>query len=121
MTTANRLGLVATAGAVVAVVLFVLTSQVSILHTYSTPVCGPGEELRVDQPAFDLVTGMPHGRSVSCVAAGSSRQILTLAPEADLAGRRAIPLPIGFIIGAVAASVSMLVDGRHVIVARRPS
>jgi hypothetical protein len=112
MMAAKLFGVVAMAGLGVAIALFLLTSQVNIQYDYSTPLCRSGEQLRVHQPGFDPVTGMPHGRSYSCVARGSVREITSFSPDPDLADRRAIPVPIGIIVGVAAASLLLLVNRR---------
>jgi hypothetical protein len=75
-------------------VLFVLTS----LHepyTISGPVC---QDRTLVEPGFDLWTGMPHGVIVTCPQFDSAPNEGTLPP--DLVGRRAVPLPVGGLIGA---------------------
>jgi len=107
MKTAATASFVAAIGAFVAVALFVLTSQVRLLYTYSLPVCGASAELRVTDPGFDPLTGLPHGRSYSCTAPGASEHLIDLGLDPSLASRWAIPLPVGFALGAASATVTL--------------
>jgi hypothetical protein len=47
---------------------------------------------------FDPLTGIPHGEVVACTNAATHKPI-----PPDLAGRWAIPLPLGFLVGSGAA------------------
>jgi hypothetical protein len=106
MKMSTSLGIMAIVGLAVGIALFSLTSQVRILYTYSTPVCQQGEGLQVDQPGFDPLTGEPHGRSFRCIGGPP----MSFSPEPDLSSRRAIPVPIGFLLGAAAAGLVLLFD-----------
>jgi hypothetical protein len=65
----------------------------------------------VDQPGFDPLTGEPHGRSFRCIGSGP---LISSSPEPDLSSRRAIPVPLGFLLGAAAAGLVLLfVMGRR--------
>ena len=57
------------------------------------------------QPGFDPLTGLPHGETLYCtplnVAGPQPTPTTTLLPMPDdLADRWAIPIPLGFVIGA---------------------
>jgi hypothetical protein len=108
--TAVGLGIMAMVGLVVGIALFSLTSQVRLLYTYSTPICQQGANLDVDKPGFDPLTGQPHGRTFHC--AGSGRA-MTFSPDPELASRWAIPVPVGFVLGASAAGLVLLIDERR--------
>lgn len=109
MRPSTSLAISAVVGLAVAAALFSLTSQVRLLYTHSTPVCQAGESLQVDQPGFDPFSGEPHGRSFRC---GDNGTLMSSSPEPDLSSRRAIAVPIGFLLGAAAASAVLFVVGR---------
>jgi hypothetical protein len=53
---------------------------------------------------FDPLTGMPHGTTLNCPQLhldGTQTSVTQVVPmSADLASRRAIPVPLGFVVGA---------------------
>lgn len=73
-------------------------------RNYLGPICA----INIVDDGFDPWTGLPHGRSYTCDpnVFGSTREVLTLiqgdVPE-DMAGRRAVSVPLGFLLGAALA------------------
>ena len=94
-------------GLLIGLAAFWLTSQVPV-RTY-LGLC-QGETLRED--GFDIWTGEPHGRTVvvtGCPQPDTTR-VVTFDPADDLVGRRAIPLPLGTLLGALLVYALMRVD-----------
>lgn len=77
-------------------------------YTYLGPLCAQNSE----GPGFDLLTGEPYGRSFDLgggtgPCAYEAKHITGDVP-AELVGRRAIPFPVGFTLGAGAALLIVL-------------
>lgn len=98
--------LVVAAGVIVAVVAFRVTSGYADVDP-NTSACGP---LPVTEPAgFDPLTGQPHGATYVAICGGPRLAVHADLP-ADLIGRRAIPVPVTFLVvcitGLLVISVS---------------
>jgi len=64
-----------------------------------------------DAPGFDPWTGQPHFPRLICAKSGAP---LEYPVPAEMVGRWAIPVPVGFLIGAAAAAgVLLLIDRRR--------
>jgi len=67
------------------------------------------------EAGFDLWTGLPHGATLECseVRPDGSHPIVTqdYPIPADLAARRAIPVPLGFAAGALVVLVASTLGG----------
>jgi hypothetical protein len=92
------LALAALVGLVAGIAAFELTSTVPLpaYGGFCTPVANAG---------FDPWTGLPHGPTLACTArpvANPTMPVVTTEGviEPDLAARRAIPVPLGFVLGA---------------------
>ena len=96
---ASRLLTIGLLSAAFAVAAFVATSS----HrewAYLGPVCAKN----VTGDGFDVWTGMPHGRSYLCdyTDFGPTGEVPHFVQEdvpPDMVGRRAVPLPLGFLLG----------------------
>jgi hypothetical protein len=101
--------LVVGAGLLTAVVAFALTSQTRG-YAYLGPLCATNDV----SPGFDPWTGDPHGRAYDYTPEcptdhpGIVTRVVAEIPD-ELLGRRAIPLPAGFAIGAVAIIAALLI------------
>jgi hypothetical protein len=88
-------------GLVVGYGTFALTAQ----ESYSALM--PPECRLVTAPGFDLFTGLPHGMTIECAqltGLGGQLPVAQASPTPpDLAGRRAVPVPLGFAAGVVLA------------------
>jgi hypothetical protein len=98
-------------GLLIGLAAFWGTSQMTVPTSLGPPVgqC-QGETLR--EPGFDIWTGEPHGGAVvvsECYPDGPTR-VVTWGPPDDLVGRRAIPLPLGTLLGALLLYALMRVD-----------
>ena len=115
MKNASALEVLLIVGATVAFILFTLTSQGGqVLPTTTRAICGQGERDRQDDGGFDPLTGVPRGYSSGCYGPGGSVNYYVYQPATgELAARRAIPLPEGFLLGAAAAGAVLLVDRRR--------
>ena len=104
--------LVVIAGVGIGFTLFAVTS----FHP-NIGYLGPGGVVDDVKEGFDLWTGLPHGRSYrydpESIAHGASELIQSAPPPADMQGRRAIPLPVGFAIGSGAAAGTLLLISRR--------
>jgi hypothetical protein len=113
MLSSLRLGaLLLVGGLLVGLAAFWGTSQVPVRTSLGPPVgqC-PGETLR--EPGFDIWTGEPHGGAVvvsDCFDPSGPTRVVTSEPPVDLVGRRAIPLPLGTLLGALLLYALMRVD-----------
>ena len=89
-------------GAVVAWGAFWLTSRpvAPYLRNFSVAPC---EGIDMQEPGFDPWTGRPHGWAYSCTDRDGRVINMTGPFPAELVGRQAIPLPVGFGVGSVAA------------------
>jgi hypothetical protein len=100
-------------GLVVGCSAFLLTAQAA--QPLMAPECRP-----VVEAGFDPISGLPHGATIECAqltGLGGQVPVAQVIPMTDdLASRRAIPVPLGFAIGAVLALGSLAMY--H---ARRPS
>lgn len=94
-------------GALFAVALFAATSEANQLAGHSGLICL--NQTYVQEPGFDPLTGEPHGRTERCTDTGFG---WTEPPDAELAARQAIPVPVGFLIGTAAAGAVLLVAAR---------
>ena len=102
----SSIAVVALGGVVTAIALFGVTSQVE-KYGYLGPLCAIRD---VAHPGFDLWTGEPHGRVYDCAPIdGSATTRVTAAVPDELIGRRAVPLPVGFAVGAFIALVWLTV------------
>jgi hypothetical protein len=105
-------------GVVTATALFVLTSWTPE-YTFLGPLCATRT---VVHPGFDLWTGQPHGRTYDCAPIdGSATTRITAPVPDDLIDRRAIPLPIGFALGAFIVLVWPRSGRWWIVVERRTS
>ena len=111
----RSIAVVVLGGVVTAITLFSVTSQAPT-YGYLGPLCAQ----HVAGPGFDPWTGEPHGRIYDCTpifdeSAPTTR--ITGDVPAELADRRAVPLPVGFAIGSFIALVwltaTSLTDRRH--------
>ena len=97
---------------------FLATSDHRV-RAYLGPVCATA-----DTPeGFDLWTGLPHGRSYTCDYSsfgptGEAPHFVQGDVPPDLLGRRALPFPLGFLLGA-ALVVGGLAIGRRLALRRR--
>lgn len=101
MKTAMSLGIMAIVGLASGIALFSLTSGRVTLETISPPPC---PQVNPDPAAFDPLTGLPYGYTFIC---GGS----TFHSPVD--AQPAISVPAGFVIGAAAAGLVLLVDDRR--------
>lgn len=95
------------AGVVVGVVAFEATGQYPRLG-YLGPLCRSDD---VRAAGFDPWTGEPVGDVYRCDPIGPGdppSHLVTLPVPDDLVGRHAIPFPVGFAVGCVAATVFVL-------------
>jgi hypothetical protein len=100
MKLATSLGIMAMVGLAVGIVLFSLTSgHLGTLETISPPPC---PQVNADPTAFDPLTGLPYGYTFVCGGGGWIHQ--------SLAAQQAIPVPLGFLLGAAAAGSVLLLD-----------
>jgi hypothetical protein len=82
-------------GLIVGCAAFLLTAQTPPLLTID---CNPEANA-----GFDPLTGSPHGATIDCgglKGPGGQTPVQDLAMPADLASRRAVPVPLGFVVGA---------------------
>jgi len=105
---AVSIAVVAFGGVLAAFALFIVTASTP-KYTYTGPLC----QLRtVADPGFDAWTGEAHGRIFDCQPLdGSPIRRINADPPAELLGRRAVPLPLGFGIGAFIAFVWLRSSG----------
>jgi hypothetical protein len=65
------------------------------------------------QPGFDPLTGLPHGATFECAQlTGLGGQVpveQTDPTPADLASRRAIPVPLGFVLGVALMLIGLTI------------
>lgn len=110
MKAAVTLGIMAIVGLTVGIALFSLTSSdPQTLYSFSTPLCDPAQT-RIEDFGFDPLTGLPHGYTFECAGvAGVGGSSISHPPPAALAARRAIPVPVGFVLGAAAAGAVLFV------------
>jgi hypothetical protein len=95
------LGIMAIVGLAVGIALFSLTSgHLGTLQTISPPPC---PQVNADPTAFDPLTGLPYGYTFVC---GGGRATF----HQPLAAQQAIPVPLGFLLGAAAAGSVLLFD-----------
>lgn len=94
------LGIMAIVGLAVGIALFSLTAgHLGTQQTISTPPC---PQVNGDPTAFDPLTGLPRGYTFVCPGGGWIHQ--------PLAAQQAIPVPLGFLLGAAAAGLVLLFD-----------
>ena len=95
-------------GVLTAFALFVVTAGTPG-YTYTGPLC----QLRaIADPGFDPWTGQPHGRVFDCQPLdGSPITRISADPPSELIGRRVIPLPLGFGLGAFIAWMWLKTSG----------
>jgi hypothetical protein len=118
-------------GAVVSVVLFAVTawraSDAPADFDFQNASGRPGGihlspyATRVVASGFDPWTGEPHGWSFTVPdKTGLGNDVVERGPVPhDIRSRWAIPLPLGFGLGAVAASLWFVVGSRRLTLARR--
>ena len=94
----KSIAVVVLAGVVTALVLFGVTGG-SATYSY-LGFCGP-----TVAPGFDPWTGEPHGGIFRCTRIDGPITIEPGEVPDDLIGRRAVPLPVGFALGAFIALV----------------
>jgi hypothetical protein len=100
MKLATSLGIMATVGLAVGITLFSLTSgHLGTLETISPPPC---PQVNPDPTAFEPLTGLPYGYTFVCGGGAWIHQ--------PLAAQQAIPVPLGFMLGAAAAGLVLLFD-----------
>jgi hypothetical protein len=101
------LAFVVVVGMTVGWAAFFLTSGAPPLYTFSIPPCTTSD-YQIDAPGFDPWTGQPHGLVFVCGASAGEDSV-----PAEMVGRRAIAVPVGFLIGAtLAGGVVLLIDRR---------
>ena len=110
MTRLPQLVVVASFWAVVAVSAFWITSMspYDILSTTSVPPCTYGEQT-VIPPRFDPWTGVRLGYTYVCDE-GTGKPLVT---QTGASGSWALPLPLGFVVGAVAMTAVLWLYGRR--------
>jgi len=99
-------------GVVVGLGTFALTSDHAPRGAHSNPIC---HDLQTEEAHFDLWTGRPVGLVLTCshpVGSEAPWDLRAPVPE-DMVGRRAIPFPAGFLIGALLAGASLLLIDRR--------
>lgn len=100
MKVAASLGIMAIVGLAVGIALFSLTSgRIGTLETISPPPC---PQVNKDPTAFDPLTGQPYGYTFVCGAATFHQPV---------PAQEAIPLPVGFLLGAGAAGLVLIFAG----------
>src|SRR5262245_44404087 len=94
----DRIAVTLATGWIFAVLAFAVTAQVPSV----TFLGGPGWHMT---PAgFDPWTGEPYGPVVS----GAGGPAISEPVPAELAGRRAVPMPLGFLIGSALGLIAAL-------------
>ena len=97
-------------GLVVGCGAFLLTAQAS--QAIHIPECIPTADA-----GFDPLTGLPHGATFECAqltgSGGQTSVVPALSMPPELAGRRAIPVPLGFAVGGTAALVGLTIARRR--------
>jgi len=109
---AGRLVLIAIAGLAVGLGAFTLSSDHAPRGAHSSPPC---YDLQTEEAHFDLWSGRPVGLVLTCSqpVGGTPWDLRAPAPE-DMAGRSAIPFPVGFAAGAlIAGGLLHVVDRRR--------
>ena len=103
----QAIALVLLGGVILSLALFWVTS-LTPTYRYIGPLCAIRT---VQYPGFDAWTGEPHGRTYDCteIFDGSGVTRITAEVPAELAGRRAVPLPLGFAIGAITTMLALVV------------
>ena len=93
----RQLALACLVGLIVGYSAFLLTAMGPDEKIIS--MCNPGLNA-----GFDPLTGLPHGWTLNCPQLhpdGTQTSVTQEVPmPADLASRRAIPVPLGFVVGA---------------------
>ena len=116
----RRIAAIAAFGLVVGVVLFAISSAYPN-RGFLGPLC----RQNTNEAGFDPWTGLPHGSTYVCRPIGPSDPPAHLVSDPmpdDLAGRRAIPMPVGFGVGVIAAVFFLaLRDRRRSRPVRRPT
>jgi hypothetical protein len=100
-------------GIVVGLGAFALSSAHEPPLTRSHPIC---RDLQIEEAHFDLWTGRPVGLVFRCPEPfGSEAPWDIRIPVSDeMVGRRAIPFPAGFLVGALlTGAVVLLIDRRR--------
>jgi hypothetical protein len=102
-------GTVALGGVLLAFGIFLATSRTPA-YRFHPPLCAD----LISPAGFDIWTGQPQGRVMlgnDCSPGAVSKVIIDTPPQ--IVGRRAVPLPIGFPIGAaITLGALVLVRGR---------
>jgi hypothetical protein len=96
---------------VVALSAFWLSSQPlsPYLRNSSTPPC---EDLDLGEPGFDPWTGSPHGWNVTCTDRDGQAIAYQRSAPAELSTRMAIPVPVGFFLGAIVGGIVLWLRDR---------
>ncbi|MHB8397875.1 MAG: hypothetical protein ACYDCI_02950 [Candidatus Limnocylindrales bacterium] len=104
----QQLALACLVGLIVGFGAFLLTAQAS--QDLMNVGCLPAVEA-----GFDPLTGLPHGARIECAqltgAGGQIPVAQDIPMSADLATRRAIPVPLGFAVGAGLVLIVSTVSG----------
>jgi len=108
----KRLMLAGFVGIVVGMGAFALSSAHAPRGAHSNPLC---YDLQTEEAHFDLWSGRPVGLVLTCSQplGGTPWDLRAPVPE-DMAGRSAIPFPVGFAAGAlIAGGLLHVVDRRR--------
>jgi hypothetical protein len=92
-------------GIVVGWTTFALTSSVIPYQTSTGGLC---RSFSQRDGGFDPWTGLPFGWALTCDAYHYEAPI-----PANVAGRRAIPVPVGFAVGSIGTAIALIVFDRR--------
>ena len=113
MRLAQTLALSVAGGLLLAVVLFWATS-INFTPTHFAPVGPLGTSATTQGQGFDPWTGQPHPETITwTVVATGEQTIYTFELPASTEGTRAIPVPVGFVVGCLLA-LGFIAIRRHV-------
>lgn len=102
----ERLVVVAFVGVVVGWTAFAMTSSTIPYQTSTGGLCRSFDQRN---GGFDPWTGSPFGVSFTC-----DNSLRQEPVPVGIVGRRAVPVPVGFVLGAISAATALLVlDRRH--------
>jgi len=100
----GSLAVVLLGGVAISLATFCITS-LSRSYVY----IGPLGHQEVRSPGFDLWTGEPYGRIFDRLDIDTSKvERVTADVPAELTGRRAVPLPLGFVLGAILTMLALM-------------
>lgn len=108
MSAPRSLAIIVVAGALFGLGLFAATSQAQHLAGHTGLICPT--QTYIQTPGFDPLTGEPHGWTERCTDTGFG---WTEPPGVELAARRAVPLPVGFLVALAVAGAVMIVVRRR--------